>query len=73
MLPSFPELPWWLSRKESACQYRRLKLYPWVRKIPWRRIMAAHSSILAEIIPWTEEPGRLQSIGLQRVENDSIN
>ena len=30
--------------------------------------MATHCSILAWIIPWTEEPGRLQSIGLQRVE-----
>ena len=29
--------------------------------------MATHSSILAGRIPWTEEPGRLQSIGLQRV------
>ena len=29
--------------------------------------MATHSSILAWIIPWTEEPGRLQSIGSQRV------
>ena len=29
--------------------------------------MATHSSILAGIIPWTEEPGGLQSIGLQRV------
>ena len=32
--------------------------------------MATHSSILAYIIPWTEEPGRLQSIGLQRVRHD---
>ena len=30
--------------------------------------MATHCSILAWIIPWTEEPGGLQSIGLQRVE-----
>ena len=30
-----------------------------------------HSSILAWRIPWTEEPGRLQSMGLQRVGNDS--
>ena len=30
--------------------------------------MATHSSILAREIPWTEEPGGLQSIGLQRVE-----
>ena len=29
--------------------------------------MATHSSILSWRIPWTEEPGRLQSIGLQRV------
>ena len=29
--------------------------------------MATHSSILAREIPWTEEPGRLQSIGRQRV------
>ena len=29
--------------------------------------MAAHSSILALEIPWTEEPGGLQSMGLQRV------
>ena len=29
--------------------------------------MATHSSILAWRIPWTEEPGRLQSIGSQRV------
>ena len=29
--------------------------------------MATHSSILAWEIPWTEEPGRLQSVGLQRV------
>ena len=27
--------------------------------------MATHSSILAQKIPWTEEPGRLQSMGLQ--------
>ena len=32
--------------------------------------MVAHSSILAYRIPWTEEPGRLQSIGLQRVGHD---
>ena len=30
--------------------------------------MAAHSDILAWEIPWTEEPGRLQSTGSQRVE-----
>ena len=33
--------------------------------------MATHSSILAWRIPWTEEPGGLQSMGLQRVRHDS--
>ena len=32
--------------------------------------MATHSSILAWRIPWTEEPSRLQSVGLQRVGHD---
>ena len=31
----------------------------------WRKKMVTHSSILAWEIPWTEEPGRLQSMGLQ--------
>ena len=30
-------LPWLLSGKESAWQYRRHRFNPWVRKIPWRR------------------------------------
>ena len=32
--------------------------------------MATHSSVLAWRIPWTEEPGGLQSVGLQRVGHD---
>ena len=32
--------------------------------------MVTHCSILAWRIPWTEEPGRLQSMGLQRVRHD---
>ena len=34
--------------------------------------MAPHSSTLAWKIPWTEEPGRLQSMGLQRVGHDWV-
>ena len=34
--------------------------------------MATYSSILAWEIPWTEEPGGLQSIGSQRVRHDSV-
>ena len=61
-----------LSGKESACQYRRhrrLRFDPWVRKTPGGE-MATQSSILAWRIPWTEEPGGLQSMGSQRVRHD---
>ena len=37
---------------------------------PLEKGMATHSNILVCRIPWTEEPGGLQSIGLQRVEHD---
>ena len=37
---------------------------------PLEKEMAAHSSILAWKIPWTKEPGRLQSMGSQRVGHD---
>ena len=36
---------------------------------PLEEEMATHPSILAWIIPWMEEPGRLQSMGSQRVRN----
>ena len=51
---------------ESACQCRRHRFYPWVGKIP-RGEVATHSSIIAWRIPWTEEPGGLQSMGWQRI------
>ena len=37
---------------------------------PLEKGMATHSSILAWGIPWTEEPGRLQSVESQRVRHD---
>ena len=42
-------------------------------KDPLEEEMATHSSIFAWSIPWTEEPGGLQSIGLQRVRHDWSN
>ena len=46
----------------------------WVRSLVWEdpleKGMATHSSILAWRIPWTEETGGLQSMGLQRVGHD---
>ena len=40
------------------------------QKDPLEKGMATHSSILAWRIPWIEEPGGLQSTGLQRVRQD---
>ena len=40
---------------------------------PLEKGMATHSSILAWRIPWTEEPGGLQSMGLQRIRHDWSN
>ena len=46
----------------------------WVRFLGWEdpleKGVATHSSILAWRIPWTEEPGGLQSMGLQRGGHD---
>ena len=41
-----------------------------LRYIPSEKAMAPHSSTLAWKIPWTEEPGRLQSTGSLKVECD---
>ena len=49
----------------------------WVQSLGWedplKKGMATHSSILARRTPWTEEPSRLQSMGLQRVGHDRSN
>ena len=46
----------------------------WVRSLGWEdpleKRMATHSSTLVWRIPWTEEPGRIQSMGSQRVGQD---
>ena len=46
---------------------RETRVQSLVQKDLREKEMAAHSSILAWKIPWTEEPGRLQSMGSQRV------
>ena len=48
----------------------------WVRALGWEdpleKEMAIHSSTVAWKIPWTEEPGTLQSMGSQRVGHDLV-
>ena len=68
-----------LSIEMASLVAQRLKHLPpmwetWVRSLGWEdpleKEMATHSSILAWRIPWTEEPGGLQSTGSQRVGHD---
>ena len=66
-------LPGWLSGKESACNIEdegdASGSIAGLGGSPGGG-MANHSSILACEVPWTEEPGGLQSIGLHRVGHD---
>ena len=55
-------------KRLSAMQETRVRSPGW--EDPLEKEMAAHSSILAWRIPWTEEPGGLQSIGLHKVGHD---
>ena len=66
-LPSPPGLPRWLSGKESTCHAGDPHSVP-----GWEDLleeeMVTHSSILAWEIPWTGEPGGLQSMGSQALD-----
>ena len=55
-------------KKLSIMQETQVQSLGW--EDPLEKEMATHSSILAWKIPWTEEPGNLQSVGLQRVRQD---
>ena len=55
--------------KASACSTGDPGSIPGLED-PLEKEMATYSSTLAWKIPWTEEPGRLQSMGLQRVGHD---
>ena len=55
-------------KRLSAMQETRVRCLGW--EDPLEKEMAVHSSILAWKIPWTAEPGRLPSMGSQRVGHD---
>ena len=57
--------------KESACSVGT-QVWSLGQEVPLEKGMATHSSILAWRIPWREEPGGLQSMGLQRVGHDWV-
>ena len=56
--------------KESGCNAGDPGSMPGSRRSPGEENGATHSGILAWGIPWTGEPGRLQSSGSQRVGHD---
>ena len=62
---------WWAAVHGVAQSWTRLSDFTFTFHLhALEKEMATHSSILAWKIPWKEEPGRLQSIGSQRVGHD---
>ena len=59
----------WLSQCRRC---KRCRFNPWGQEDPLEEEMATHSSILAWEIPWTEEPGGLQSMGSHRVGHNWV-
>ena len=60
--------PLWLKGKESACNAGDTEIWVWslAQEDPLEKEMATHCNNLVWIIPWTEEPGRLKSMGSQK-------
>ena len=64
----------WAPLVAQTVKHLSAMLETWVRSLgredPLEKEMATHSSSVAWRIPWTEEPGMLQSMGSQRVGHD---
>ena len=67
-LPTVP--PGGADGKESACNAGDQGSYPWLGKNPLKRVWQPVPVFLLGESPWIEEPGRLQSMGSQRVRHD---
>ena len=57
-----------VKNQPTKADVKRCRFNPLVGKIPWRRAWQPTPVILAWRIPWTEEPGELQSIGSKEVD-----
>ena len=66
-------LPGGSGGKESTCNMGDPRVRSLIENDPLEKEMATHSIILAWKIPWLQEPGGLQSIGLHRVGHDWSN
>ena len=62
--------PWWLSNKQSTCNAGDVGSIPMLGRDPLEEEIATHSSTVVWENQWTEEPGGLQSMGLQRVGHE---
>ena len=58
--------------EESAWPIQETRVLSLDWEDPLEKEMATHSSILAWEIPWTEEPGELQSMGSHRVDTEQL-
>ena len=58
----------------QVCVYKhtRIRTYTYIYMYTWEKAIAPHSSTVARKIPWMEEPGGLQSMGLLRVRHDWV-
>ena len=71
-----PHLAWasqvaqWIKNLLAVQETQEMQVQSLGPEDPIKEGIATHSSILARRIPWTKEPGRLQSIGLQRIGHD---
>ena len=76
MLTGMTLYPFWASLVAQIVKNPPAMQETWVQSLGWEDLLekrlATHSSILAWRIPWTEEPGGLQSMGLQRVGHDWV-
>ena len=70
--PVFLGFPGGSDSKRIHLQCGKPGFDPWVGKIPWRRAWQPTPVFLPGESPWTEEPGRLQSTGSQRVGHDWV-
>ena len=70
LVPGWTSLVAQTVKSPSTMQKTRVRALGWEN--PLEKGMATHSSILAWWIPWTEEPGELQSMGSQRNTTEQL-
>ena len=62
--------PWWLIDERIHLPIKEMQVWSLCWEDPLKKEVATHSSILVWEIPWSEESGGLQTMGLQRVKHN---